>query len=63
MGIHRYYLSSEDFIKYDQCSSFKNGLASFEIRGGKSLIIEGYINKKGEVVWQKDIPIGSNVLS
>lgn len=40
--------------KYDQCSSFKNGLASFEIRGGKSLIIEGYINKKGEVVWQKE---------
>lgn len=39
--------------KYDKCSSFKNGLASFEIRR-EALMIEGYINKKGEVIWQKE---------
>lgn len=39
--------------KYNECSSFRNGLASFKIKGG-TLMIEGYINKKGEVVWQKE---------
>ena len=39
--------------KYDNCSSFKNGLASFEIKR-EALMIEGYINKRGEVVWQKE---------
>ena len=39
--------------KYDNCSSFKKGLASFEIKR-EALMIEGYINKRGEVVWQKE---------
>ena len=29
------------------------GLASFEIKR-EALMIEGYINKRGEVVWQKE---------
>lgn len=39
--------------KYDRCSAFKKGLASFSIKN-QALVIDGYVNKKGKVVWQKE---------
>lgn len=40
-------------FRYDDCRSFHNGLAKFKMKNMAS-IIEGYINKQGDVVWQKE---------
>lgn len=40
--------------QYDYCTLFHNGLAGFVIEGN-STSIYGYINKRGEVVWQNDL--------
>ena len=39
--------------RFDTCTSFYNGLAKVRMKS-QSLIIEGYINKKGSVVWQNE---------
>lgn len=39
--------------KFDTCGYFMGELAMFQMKS-LSLIIEGYINRKGEVVWQKE---------
>jgi len=40
--------------KFDNASNFRNGLAIASLTSGE-LIIIGYINKKGEFVWSKEI--------
>ena len=40
--------------QYDYCTLFHNGLAGFVIEGN-STSIYGYINKRGEVLWQNDL--------
>ena len=37
--------------QYDFCSDFKNGMAQFSVDLG-DIIIYGYINQKGEIIWQ-----------
>lgn len=39
--------------KFDDCGNFKKSLAPFTLRS-QSLVIRGYINKKGKVVWQQE---------
>ena len=38
-------------FQFSECGPFKGGLAYFK-KKGLSCDVEGYINKKGEVVWQ-----------
>jgi hypothetical protein len=38
---------------YDTCGVFRGALATFRIKS-QSLIIDGYINKKGVIVWQNE---------
>ena len=40
-------------FKFDTCGSFKNNLATFVIKQS-GYKINGYINKKGDIVWQKE---------
>lgn len=40
--------------KFDNANNFRNGLAWASLKSG-DLTIEGYINKKGEYVWSKEI--------
>jgi len=39
--------------KFDSCGLFMGELAMFQMKS-VSLIIDGYINRKGDVVWQKE---------
>lgn len=39
--------------KFDTCTPFYNGLAKVRM-SSQSLIIDGYINKKGDIVWQNE---------
>lgn len=39
--------------RFDTCGFFRGALASFKIKR-QSLVIDGYINKKGDIVWQNE---------
>lgn len=39
--------------KYDSCTSFENSLAKVVIKSD-ALVINAYINKKGEIIWQHE---------
>lgn len=41
--------------KYDEVSSFKNGLAKVKIYSG-AIVIDAYINALGNIVWQHETP-------
>ena len=39
--------------RFDTCGFFRGALATFKIKS-QSLVIDGYINKKGVIVWQNE---------